>query len=537
MTVSSARGGSLRARLSSYFASDSSRALQTALGLVWLLDGGLQFQSFMYSHGFVEMLTANAPGQPGWLANSVEWGVHLAEHNLSVWNTLFALTQVAIGLGLLYRPTVRPALCVSFVWALVVWWFGEAFGMLFMNMASPLTGAPGAVLLYALVGLLVWPNGRPGGLLGVRGAKLAWAALWLVMAWLWLLEPNSSANATRGAIEAAPSGISWLSTVQQWAAEGAKGNGLPIAMVLAALSAAIGLAVAFDWHPRRFIVAAIVLNLLYWTLGQGFGGIFEGGATDPNSGLLFVVLALAMLPLASGRRRRAGREPAAEGRYGAIPVSPGQPPVPQAARLARGGVVGLLVAGLLGGCAAADKHGASSASNPSPSSSSSSASAGNPGMNMAAGPATAVSANGIHPLPTQILGTATWQGMKITAMATTPVPFVVYNGTSSQLVKPGKASLHLMVMLNDASTDVPIPYATVWATITKNGKVIFDERQWPMISRYMGPHYGNDVTLPGPGTYTLSLLVSPPVSARHIEYEKVWLTPHRVTFTFPWKRA
>ena len=92
--------------------------------------------------------------------------------------------------------------------------------------------------------------------------------------------------------------------------------------------------------------------------------------------------------------------------------------------------------------------------------------------------------------------------MKITAQVMTPVPFVVYNGTSAQLVKPGKASFHLMVMLNDADTNVAIPYATVWATITKNGKVIFDERQWPMISRYMGPHYGNDVTLPGAGTYS-----------------------------------
>ena len=54
-----------------------------------------------------------------------------------------------------------------------------------------------------------------------------------------------------------------------------------------------------------------------------------------------------------------------------------------------------------------------------------------------------------------------------------------------------------MVMLNDAETGVAIPYSSVWATISKAGKVVYDERQWPMISRYMGPHYGNDVTLPG----------------------------------------
>ena len=35
--------------------------------------------------------------------------------------------------------------------------------MLFMNTAMPLTGAPGAVLLYGLIGAIAWPNNRPGG--------------------------------------------------------------------------------------------------------------------------------------------------------------------------------------------------------------------------------------------------------------------------------------------------------------------------------------------------------------------------------------
>jgi uncharacterized protein involved in high-affinity Fe2+ transport len=81
---------------------------------------------------------------------------------------------------------------------------------------------------------------------------------------------------------------------------------------------------------------------------------------------------------------------------------------------------------------------------------------------------------------------------------------------------------------------VPLPYSSVWATIKKGGKIVYDERQWPMLSRYMGPHYGGDVTLPGKGTYDLSLLVSPPVAARHMEYDKVWLKPHRVSMTFHW---
>lgn len=289
-----ARGGDGLAAVRAYFASDSRRAIQSVLGLIWLLDGGLQFQSFMYSSGFPQMLTGMEAGQPHWVSSSIAWAVRIANGNLGVWNTLFALTQLAIGLGLLYRPTVKLALAGSFAWALIVWWFGEAFGMLFANAANPLTGAPGAVLLYGLIGLIVWPNDRPGGLLGVRGTKLAWAIVWGVMAWLWLLAPNSSANATHDAIANAPSGMSWLNSVLSTTARATRDNGLFIAVVLAAVSIAIGVAVGIDWQPRTFLWLAIYLNLAYWVLGQGFGGMFAGGATDPNSGPLFVLFACAL---------------------------------------------------------------------------------------------------------------------------------------------------------------------------------------------------------------------------------------------------
>jgi hypothetical protein len=284
----------LDARVWTYFFSDRRRAIQTVLGVIWTVDGGLQFQAFMYSRGFVEFLQANAPGQPGWLHSSILWGAHVAGGNLTVYDTLFGLFQVAVGFGLLYRPTVKAAIVASLPWAFVVWIFGEGAGMVFMGAANPLTGAPGAVLIYALVGLIVWPNGRRGGLLGVRGARTSWVVLWGILAYLWLLGPNSSANATSGAINAAPSGMSWLTEVQDWVADAAKGNGLPIALVLGAISLAIALSIARGWRVREFLLLSIVLNLVYWVVGQGFGGIFEGGATDPNAGLLFIVLAWAM---------------------------------------------------------------------------------------------------------------------------------------------------------------------------------------------------------------------------------------------------
>ena len=164
-TATPEAGLGARERARAYFLSDTRRCLQTALGILWLLDGLLQLQPFMYSAGFPAVLRANAAGQAGWLHASLIWGANLAQGHLTLFDTAFATIQVLIGLSLLYRPTVRLAILVSCGWAVVVWWFGEAFGMLLMTMAAPLTGAPGAVILYALIGLVVWPGQRPGWLM------------------------------------------------------------------------------------------------------------------------------------------------------------------------------------------------------------------------------------------------------------------------------------------------------------------------------------------------------------------------------------
>jgi len=321
------RGGAL-ARARVYFASGPGRALQTTLGLLWVLDGALQFQSFMYSRGFVELLAGNAGTQPIWLARTISWAAQFIGPRLTVFNTLAALTQVAIGAGLLSRRSVKPALVLSFLWALVVWWVGEGFGELFTNAANPLTGAPGAVVLYLLIGLLAWPSQRPTGLLTLGAARAMWAVLWLVSAWLWLLGPNSSPGATHDAIGTAPSGAAWLASIQHAVADAAGRNGLVIATCLALASAAIGIAVGVNWHARVFLLGAIVLNAAYWLVGQGLGGMLTGSATDPNAGPLFIVLACALWPLA-GAPPGPGRlrvQPAAGAHWRPPPQLPSQVP-------------------------------------------------------------------------------------------------------------------------------------------------------------------------------------------------------------------
>jgi hypothetical protein len=91
--------------------------------------------------------------------------------------------------------------------------------------------------------------------------------------------------------------LGWLTSVHHAFANATRGHGLLISVILATLSIAIGLTVAFGVRPRTFLGIAVALNLVYWVLGQGFGGIFAGGATDPNAGPPFILLAIVLYSL------------------------------------------------------------------------------------------------------------------------------------------------------------------------------------------------------------------------------------------------
>jgi hypothetical protein len=85
--------------------------------------------------------------------------------------------------------------------------------------------------------------------------------------------------------------------VQEWLATATQGHGLAIGLTLAVASAAIGIAVARNWHARAFLGLSVFINLGFWIVGQGFGGLFTGTATDPNSGPLLILLACALYAL------------------------------------------------------------------------------------------------------------------------------------------------------------------------------------------------------------------------------------------------
>jgi hypothetical protein len=257
----------------------------------------------MFGKTFITgVLLPNATGQPGIIGAPITWIAHLIEPHVAVFNGFAAALQILIGFGLLYRRTVKPALLASMLWAIGIWFTGEGLGMIFTGNASPLTGAPGAALLYVLVALMCWPRAgtvrtpsREGaarlGLIGDRGARLAWAAIWLGSAVLWLFPANDGASAVHDAIAAVPSGAGWLSSVLSWAANAAAGHGTTIAITMAIVSTAIGVGVLRRWHTRAFLALAIAISLVYWIVGQGLGGVFTGQATDLSTAPLIILIA------------------------------------------------------------------------------------------------------------------------------------------------------------------------------------------------------------------------------------------------------
>lgn len=285
----------------------TTRGIQIALGLIWLLVGLLQFQSFMYTHGIVsEVFGPAAEKQWSIVGGPMKALDNFYGHDLTLWNTLAAEIQCAIGLGLILgKKTVKPALVVSFGWAIAVWWFGEGFGGLTSTtLPSPLTGAPGGVILYAIVGLLVYPTDKQEGRspadvgpLGDRGGLYAWTGLWTLSAGLWLVNVNRAKGATYEMIKSmAQASPHWLAKLQTSVGNHTQGHGTTIAVALAIVSLAVAVGV---WTRLRWpaLVIGIVVSLAYWVFGQSLGGPFWiGNATDVNAAPLFVLLAIALFP-------------------------------------------------------------------------------------------------------------------------------------------------------------------------------------------------------------------------------------------------
>jgi hypothetical protein len=283
------------------------RGLQLTLGALWLADGALQLQPVMFGRGFAAQILMPAyMGSPAAVTGPATAFARLILHAPAAWNTAFAATQLLLGLGLLWRPTVRAALAASIGWALAVWWFGEGLGGVFSGSATPLTGAPGAAALYALLAVLAWPapaaraDRSPvaaGSPLRLGGARAAWLALWAGEAYLVLQAASRAPGALRATVTGLASGEpGWLAGMDRAVAGAAGSHGTAVAVILAVAFVLTGLGVCWPAATRPALALAAVAALGIWVFGENVGGLATGQATDPNSGPLLLTLAAAFWP-------------------------------------------------------------------------------------------------------------------------------------------------------------------------------------------------------------------------------------------------
>jgi hypothetical protein len=281
------------------------RRLEMALGGIWLLDGALQFQPYMFTRAFfantLDMANMGLPGPVSAMLSRVSG---LLAGQPVFWNTAFASLQVLLGAGLLWAGTARLARSVSIGWALAVWVAGEGAGGLFMPGVSALNGAPGAALLYAVAAVILWPR-RPDdgaaaadcGLMGASGARWCWAALWSGLALLELEGANHAAVVPAAEVANIGNGEpGWLAAVNHQAGQLLAGHGAAFAVAAGLAEVAIGLGVLRPRWRRAALGAGIAGALSYGLFGQDLGGLLTGQATDPGTAPLLILLAVALWP-------------------------------------------------------------------------------------------------------------------------------------------------------------------------------------------------------------------------------------------------
>lgn len=294
------------------------KQLCRVLGALWLIDGLLQLQPQMFTMNMVNgVMVPTVQSQPNLVAASLKYIIAVTTAHLTAVNLVIAGVQIVLGLLILSGLWVRETVLASIIWAVIVWYGGEGMSMLLTGHGSALTGAPGAVLLYPLLGLAVYPRvatplGQSmkgiapetgeNGLVSRDVLRWVLAGFWFFAALLqlqpywWAKGQISSAVSSmvgqggfNGAlVDPVLSGLANLTANAE--------TPLNIVLILAFLALGVAILLTKGSQLRAALIASMVVSLVIWYFAEAFGMIFTGMATDFNSGLLLVLMALAVMP-------------------------------------------------------------------------------------------------------------------------------------------------------------------------------------------------------------------------------------------------
>jgi hypothetical protein len=291
---------------------DRQRTYRLVLATAWLLDALLQLQPFMFTRGpdgFSGMLNGMAAGNPSWIAHTITWNGSIVYHQPVATDAVFAGIQFLIAFGIVYPRTCRPALALSIVWSVAVWWFGEGLGAILSGGATTFGGGPGGVLFYAVLAVLLWPSegsDRPfvaARTVGEKAAKAVWVVMWLLLALLSVVGSGRSSQALYDRVAGLNRGEpGWLAHIDRSTESLFLHHGPTMAILLAIVCLVVAAGIVMPPQVTQItVVLAVVVFTLIWVAVQDFGGILAGGATDPNAGPLVILLALIYWPLMTTR--------------------------------------------------------------------------------------------------------------------------------------------------------------------------------------------------------------------------------------------
>ena len=280
------------------------RALWRGLGILWLVDALLQMQPGMFTSAFVGgILVPSAAGQPAWIAIPLQFADAMWTQFMVPANLVAIVVQFAIALLLLLAPEHkwgRIGLLLSIVWGTGVWIVGEGLGMLFTGSATFITGAPGSVALYVLAAIFLlipgwlWERGEVlGWLEAVLGFLFIGGAVLQAVPYAGFWTSDGLSDIFAGAASSPqPSFLSGpiYALAASTAASPAAWN-----LLFVAVMAVLGIALIYGWFPIVTYSVAIVWSFFGWWFGQAFGQPFTGISTDPNSGVIWIVLFACLL--------------------------------------------------------------------------------------------------------------------------------------------------------------------------------------------------------------------------------------------------
>jgi hypothetical protein len=118
-----------------------------------------------------------------------------------------------------------------------------------------------------------------------------------------------------------------------------------------------------------------------------------------------------------------------------------------------------------------------------------------------------------------------------------PHRFWLVDGNATEEVLPTlEDSLHLMVSFWDRETGELLPVdAGATLSVSRDGDPVETVAPWPMLAQTMGFHFGDNVPLPGDGTYTVEVTVNP-IQEVHKKgaFEGRFEQTRTTTFEFEW---